>query len=320
MTNELLNSGLVAQKAAESFGVYLCNQDEEDLFAPCYTIEINDDHGVRFLRRLLTIDVRNVRRGQVRQSFVLNALGFVTDFVTVVHLPDADEHFRVIFQSIDTLAWMHQVAKAFDVELHDPEVSTALVYGKTLPTIGGLNHEHCCEVEAGLWVFKTSYGLVVQGKDDQLSNFVSQLGGEQLDWVGAYTLSILAKEPHAMDWMASDVTVDALNGADFVDFSDPSRVFIGRALTEARIRAMQSKKTVVLKSHMDNAADWFEEPDTVVIGNSEGEMFAKSVRFGLLGESLITSVTLPTTADVNSLLWIVGLEGEPLAYTVEEIK
>lgn len=319
MTNELMNPGEVALKASETCGLYVCNREEDDLFAPSYTIEINDAHGVAFLRRLLTIDVRNVRRGQVRQSFILNALGFITDFVTVVHLPDSDEHFRVIFQSIDTLAWMHQVAKAFDVEFVDPEVQTALCYGKKLPVIEGLSTDHCVEVAAGVWAFQTEFNIVFQGKAEALDAYLATLSAEQLDWVSAYTLSTLVKEPHAMDWMGADVTVDALNGAKFVDFNDQARIFIGRALTEARVRAMGEKKTVVIKSHMDHASEWFDEPDTVVIGNEEGEMIAKTVRFGLLGDALVTCVTVPATCDVKSLLWIVGINEEPLAYTIEEV-
>ena len=167
---------------------------------------------------------------------------------------------------------------------------------------------------------QTEFGIILQGQTEQLSDMVLAFEVPQLNWMQAYTCSILVREPHAMDWMTSDTTVEALNGSRFVNFSDPSRVFIGRALTEARIRSGAKKKTVVIKSHMDSAQEFFDSPDTVVIANSAGEVIAKTVRVGLLGDSLIACVTLPADADVQSLLWIVNVEQEPLAYTIEEIQ
>ena len=100
-------SGQTALKAHTGMGLYVCPNDDEGLNSLYYTIKVNDAQGVAFLRRLLTVDVKNIHRGEVRQSFILNALGLMTDFVWVAHLPDSDEHFRVVFQSLDTLAWMH---------------------------------------------------------------------------------------------------------------------------------------------------------------------------------------------------------------------
>ena len=110
-------SGLTALRAKKSMGLYICPEDPDGLNSLYYTIEVNDAQGVAFLRRLLTIDVKNIHRGEVRQSFILNALGLITDFVWVAHLPDSDEHFRVVFQSLDTLAWMQRWAVALNAAI-----------------------------------------------------------------------------------------------------------------------------------------------------------------------------------------------------------
>ena len=135
--NDIELSGQAAARAAQGVGFYVCPTDPDGLNSLYYTIEVTDAQGVSFLRRLLTIDVKNIHRGEVRQSFILNALGVITDFVWVAHLPDSDDHFRVVFQSLDTLAWMHQVAKAFDEEFSTLKVATAVLFADQVQTPHG---------------------------------------------------------------------------------------------------------------------------------------------------------------------------------------
>ena len=148
-------SGQSALKAHTGMGLYVCPNDDEGLNSLYYTIEVNDAQGVAFLRRLLTVDVKNIHRGDVRQSFILNALGLMTDFVWVAHLPDSDEHFRVVFQSLDTLAWMHQVAKAFDEDFTTLKTSTAILFADQTNTPHGLM------ADGKVQVMKTSKGEVL---------------------------------------------------------------------------------------------------------------------------------------------------------------
>ncbi len=316
---QITTSGQTALAAHTTCGVYCVDRQDDDVFAPCYTVEVKGAAGQAFLRRLLTADVKRLPEGGVTQSFILNALGFITDFVTVAHLPGAEPFYRVVFQSIDTLAWMHQVAKAFDVEIVTVDEVTALIYGEKLPAFSGLRVGRCLWLDNGLWALQTAHGILLQGQSEALDAALDSIEATRLDWASAYTLSIVAREPHAMDWMTGDVTVDAVNGAAYVDFSDASRVFIGRALTEARIRAVGEMKTVVLKSHMDNGADFFEEPDRVVIADRAGNMVTKTDRIGLLGEALIAPIYLPKNKAIEDCLWVIGVDTEPKAYTVEAI-
>lgn len=74
----------------------------------------------------------------------------------------------------------------------------------------------------------------------------------------------------AFAWQANDLMPGDVNGAAYIDFSDPARMFIGRALTEARLKAGEAKKAVVLSSHQDEAEAWFENPSEVILLTEEG--------------------------------------------------
>lgn len=311
-------SGQTALKAHTGMGLYVCPNDDEGLNSLYYTIEVNDAQGVAFLRRLLTVDVKNIHRGEVRQSFILNALGLMTDFVWVAHLPDSDEHFRVVFQSLDTLAWMHQVAKAFDEDFTTLKTSTAILFADQTNTPHGLM------ADGKVQVMKTSKGEVLamrvgamtllQGEEKAFENFTHP-GMEMLDELSAITLCYVSKSLLAFAWQANDLMPGDVNGAAYIDFSDPARMFIGRALTEARLKAGEAKKAVVLSSHQDEAEAWFENPSEVILLTEEGEPVAKSAFVGLLGDKLTCVAFVPQSIDSSRLIWMNG--GEEQAYRVE---
>ena len=233
-------SGQKALRAHNGMGLYVCPEDPEGLNSLYYTIEVNDAQGVAFLRRLLTVDVKNIHRGEVRQSFILNALGLITDFVWVAHLPDTDDHFRVVFQSLDTLAWMHQVTKAFDEDFKIINIFSALLFADQPHTPPGLFadgkvQEHKNR-EGDVLVMRVGNMSLLQGEAKVFENFTHP-GIEMLDELSALSLCYAQGRPLAFAWQAQDMMPSDMDGGRYIDFSDPARMFIGRALTEARMKA-----------------------------------------------------------------------------------
>ena len=316
--SEIELSGQIAAKAHAGMGLYVCPVDPEGLNSLYYTIEVTDAQGVAFLRRLLTIDVKNVHRGEVRQSFILNALGVITDFVWVAHLPDADDHFRVVFQSLDTLAWMHQVAKAFDEDFTTVETASALLFADQTHTPHGMMADGKVATmktaKGDVLVMRVGNLSLMQGPTDAFTGFTHP-GIKALDELSAMTLCCAAGSPLAFAWEVCDMMPGDVDGARNIDFSDPARMFIGRALTEARLKAAEAKKAVKLISHQDNGAQWFDNPTTVTLLTAEGVPVANTRFVGLLGEKLICCAFVPVSVEASSLLWL--NEGEEQAYHVE---
>ncbi len=316
--SEIKLSGQTAARAHAGMGLYVCPDDPEGLNSLYYTVEVNDAQGVAFLRRLLTIDVKNVHRGEVRQSFILNALGVITDFVWVAHLPDSDEHFRVIFQSLDTLAWMHQVAKAFDEDFTTIQTSSALLFADQTHTPHGMMTDGKVQTlktaKGDVLVMRVGGLSLLQGPAEAFAGFTHP-GIEVLDELGAVTLCYVCGSPLAFAWESQDKMPGDADGARYIDFSDPARMFIGRALTEARLKAAEPKKAVKLASHQDNAAQWFDEPTGVTLLTEEGVPVAKTDFVGLLGEKLICCAFVPAAIQPSSLLWL--NDGQEQAYRVE---
>lgn len=315
--SELLTSAMTAQQASQSLGVYFCAADGEDEILPNYTVDLTDDHATAFLRRLLTTDVKELPTGGVIQSFVLNALGLVTDFVTVAHVQE--KHYRIIFQSIDTLAWMHQVAKAFDVDLIEPKVHSAVIFGTKRQELFSVLPNRCAEVEHDgekLLVIALPNRLIVQGAASAIDALKSDKT-LSLDAMAVNSLLILANEPHALDWMSGDVTPTAIGGAQYLNFNDPARMFIGRALTEARYRAETPKKAVVLQSHDDQPEAWFDDPKTVTIAAPDGTPLYKTTRVGMLGNALIARAALDQSFDSGKCLWIYADNDDNVAFRVD---
>ena len=316
---EMSSSGAQAAQASQSLGLYFTSRDNDDPFASNFTVDITDPNGVAFLRRLLTIDVNSLFPGHDRGSLILNALGLVTDFAVVAHVREG--HYRVIFQSLDTLAWMHQVAKAFDVDFTSPELASALAYGPGIDTLFALEPGRCAQQQLNghdYFVVRREKSLLIEGSAEAIEA-LKAIDAVLLDPISAETLSILADEPQALDWANGDVNAEEIGAKAYVDFKDPARMFIGRALTEARMKAARPRHTVILKSHQDNGALWFEDPMQVTISTKEGIVLAKTLRVGLVNESLITRVAIDAAVKADDCVWINGSLQAGVAYSVEEI-
>ena len=299
--SEIQLSGQKALRAHHGMGLYVCPDDPEGLNSLYYTIEVNDAQGVAFLRRLLTVDVKNIHRGEVCQSFILNALGLITDFVWVAHLPDTDEHFRVVFQSLDTLAWMHQVAKAFDEDFKTIKTADALLFADQTNTPHGLLADGKVQVmktgQGEVLVMRVGNMSLLQGEAKVFEKFTHP-GIEMLDELSALSLCYAQGRPLAFAWQAQDMMPSDMDGGRSIDFSDTARMF-------------------ALTSHQDNAFDWFDDPQDVTLMTDNGEAVTQTSFVGLLGDKLICSAYVPQSTDPLRLLWVNGSENQ--AYRVELI-
>ena len=259
----------LSQVCLQKGGLYIAQSQDEECFAPRYAIEVTDDAGVSFLRRLLTVDAKTIGRGHVKQG-------------------------------------LHQVAKAFDEEFVTIQTRVAMIFGQATPAAldGKMPADgSIVEVsvnESALMLMRCGAVTLVTGDEIALGS-LSQ-GVESLDEMAANTLGVLAGLPQSMDWMNGETTPDMLAGESFVDFSDASRMFIGRALTEARMKAAGCLQNALVGSHADNAAVWFEDPQPIIVLNTDGVQKARVQRAGELNGHLVLRVALHAKEDASKLV------------------
>ena len=313
---DMQHPGLLAQQAQATMGYYATDMEDGDPLVPLYTIEVSDRAGVALLRRLLTIDVKNLHSGQTKPSFILNALGNVMDIAFVTHLRDADEHYRVSFHTAETLAWVHQVAKAFDAEFDTLTVTTVRVWGKDIARLGVAPNtmKRITVGETEVTALHTGESVLLQAEGAQ---WIDALEGVRIDWIAANTLSILAGETNAIDWMTGDMSPVQLGKTAWLDLSDAYRVFIGRALTEALAKHGTPTAVTTIACEVENAEGLFEEGVIGGVYTQDGDLIAKTYRIGLTGNTLIARIDLPQNLDTDQCVWVNGEEFSQPVYRFE---
>ena len=193
------------------------------------------DGKTRFLARLLANDASKLEVGEVRRSVFLNATGGMLGTALLARESLIDYSILLLEENADALeAWARQVSEAFDAE-----VKTEKLFA--LPFLGDLAGEAPAR---GRMIRKTKLALFNRGwmtyavgsKEDvkELMGKVAAAGAKAGEEGIVEALRILAAE--ASYGLEYDETTSPLEAGfeDVPDFTDPSRVFIGRALTEAR--------------------------------------------------------------------------------------
>ena len=308
--SEEFQSALNVQQALRTKGFYAGELGEGDPMVPSFVIEVNDKAGVKLLRRLLTIDVKNLLSGQTRFSYVLNALGHVMDTCWVTHIDDADEHFRVSFFMAETLAWAHQVAKAFDAEFETLSLVSARVFGQAVKDMDLAEAQAGSMTLAGQTVYAQRLGdtLLIQAAELNTQAFEDD-GFVMLDWIGANTCTMLADEVNAIDWMQKEKGPVELGHYEALDFTDAYRVFIGRALTEALLKRAPKTRDVLVSSSEGNAQEFFQAPRSIAIMTPEGIELTRTARVGCYGEHLCARIRVSEDFDPQEAVWV-DTEGE----------
>lgn len=242
-------------------------------------IRTEGENGEKLLRRLITADVAKHATGDCLLASMLNASGGVMQEVAVIaHTGYWDV---VLFpETADTgLAWSRQVAVSFEAEVEQPEDRHVFWLGGPLAS-DTLKKVDCAvpkagsftEPEAGVQVCAFEDIFLIQGETAKLDAFWKKLAaagaapiGEEA-WEAARTAICLPA--FGCDYDESSSPLEVGLGSS-VDFSDPARMFIGRALTEARYRAgIRCRLGVLEIQSEDDASKLDSAPEGVLRGNS----------------------------------------------------
>ncbi len=194
----------------------------------------------KFMARLLTSDVTKLPVGGVERSVAMNATGGVLGTPWVARTaPDAYEIILAGEETDALQAWIRQVSVAFEADVGVEALSGLYFVGK-LP-VDGINLEPGHMVESlGMRFINMGWMCLAIGPEANIKAMSENLlkaGAKKGEQTGWDALRIFAREPAAgleLDEGSSPLETgleDALN------FDDPDRIFIGRALTEARFKA-----------------------------------------------------------------------------------
>lgn len=267
--------------------------------------------GLKLLRRLLASDVEKLAPGQAIRSVLLNASGGVMLEACAAALPGNAWELVLSPAGADAgLAWMRQVAIAFDADVQSLEAGHAFWLagpegrallekaGVEAPREGGVKD---VKREDGAFLSISAFpGLyLVAGDADSANDFWLKLKAAGAVPVGerafeALRASLCLPAPGA-EYDESTSPLECGMG-ERVDFGDPSRMFIGRALTEARARSGVRCKLGLLEVECDAAAeDLVEAPDVSIEGNdAEGGLITSWVKAEdkVLALALLPAATL----------------------------
>lgn len=221
----------------------------------------------KFLARLITSDATKLMQGSVVRTALLNATGGLLG--TVLLTREGQETYKLYLtdDNADALeAWIRQVSQAFDAEVLSEKVPMMPYLGDfagQAPLRGHFEKKtHVTLINRG-WI---SYAV---GPEDALKSLIKQLtdaGVEEGPVETIEALRVMAREP--APGLEYDETTSPLEAGleDALDFSDSDRIFIGRALTQARFEAKDYERLhlVAFNIPFDPAA--LTEMPLVVVG------------------------------------------------------
>ncbi len=194
----------------------------------------------KFLARLLTSDVSKLPVGGIERSVAMNATGGVIGTPWVARTANDVYELILTGDGADALqAWVRQVGVAFEAEVVSESLTGFYFVGKF--PVDGIKLEVGRMVESlGLRFMSLGWMCFAAGSDENIRALSRNLiaagvkKGEQTGWDA---LRIFAREP-AFGLELDEGSSPLESGLeDALDFDDPDRIFIGRALTEARQKA-----------------------------------------------------------------------------------
>lgn len=277
-------------------------------------VRTSGEAGLKLLRRLLASDAAKFASGDAFRSAMLNASGGVMLEVRALCRGNAWELVLAPSGADSGLAWMRQVAIAFDAEVEDvpaghafwlggPQAPEVLAKaGAAVPKAGRFAE---LKQEEGAFLTVSAFPgnlFLVSGDAASADAFWQKLvaagaakAGEAA-WETVRAANCLAAPGAEYDESSSPLECGFEN---CVDFSDPSRMFIGRALTEARWRAGVRCRLGTLEIDSAVAAGELEDaPEVAIEGNSaEGALVTSWVK---AGERVLALALLPASAKAGT--------------------
>lgn len=194
----------------------------------------------KFLARLLTSDVTKLAVGGVERSVAMNATGGVLGTLWVARTALDAYELILAGEETDALqAWIRQVSVAFEAEVGIEAMSGFYFVGK-MP-IDGIKLEAGRMIESlGIRFIDMGWMCLAAGPQaniEAMSENLLRAGAKKGEQTGWDALRIFAREPACgleLDEGSSPLETGLENA---LNFDDPDRIFIGRALTEARYKA-----------------------------------------------------------------------------------
>ncbi len=215
------------------------------LFAPVPVVTVSVKNAPKFLARLFASDVAKLASGSVERTVMLNASGGIIGPAYVVRRDVNDYEIVLAGEGADVRqAWIHQVSAAFDAELVVTE-QAGFYFAGEMP-VKELAAEPMKALSAqGISVLNLRWISLVTGPEANITALFDNLvknGAKKGEQSGFDALRILAKEPaQGLEYDESTGPLEA-GFEDVPDFTDPERIFIGRALTEARFKEENSPR------------------------------------------------------------------------------
>ena len=174
----------------------------------------------------------------------------------------------VIFDNIPVTILKMQGARKFLARLLTSDVSKLAV--------GGVERTVAMTATGGvlgtLWAARTAldaYELILVGEEtDALQAWILKAGAKKGEKTGWDALRIFAREPAAgleLDEGSSPLETGL---EDALDFDDPDRIFIGRALTEARFKAGAYERMQLVAFDVAFDPNLLVEVPNVIVGDT----------------------------------------------------
>lgn len=190
----------------------------------------------KFLARISVSNLTRLSAGSCRRTVMLNATGGVLGALYAARTADGECRMVLLGDHADAReAWVRQVAAAFDDEV-EKSGDTAFFYTGELPITGLQVPPHGALLSSGLLFLDLGWARLVVGPGDAVRALHANLikaGIAQGDEASLDALRILAREPAEGSEYEEGANPYEAGFADAIDFDDATRVFIGRALTEA---------------------------------------------------------------------------------------
>lgn len=226
----------------------------------------------KFLARLLTSDVTKLPVGGVERSVMMNATGGIIGLPWVART-DNDAYELILWgeQADAQQAWVRQVSVAFDAEVESEVLSGVPFVGK-MPIDGLKLDEYRYVNQSGIRFMNLGWICMVVGAADAMTSLRDNLiaaGAKKGEQTGFDALRIFAREPAMGLEISEGVSPLEAGLIDAIDFSDPERIFIGRALTEARFKAQNYDKLQLIAFDVAFDPNLLVEVPAVIVDDIE---------------------------------------------------
>lgn len=208
----------------------------------------------KFLARISVSNLNRLGTGACRRTVMLNATGGVLGALYAARSDDGTCSILLLGERSDAReAWVRQVAGAFDDEVERCG-DAAFFYTGDLPINELQLSDHSAFFSNGLVFLNLGWAKLVAGPAMGIKALHANLkkaGIKQGEEGMLEALRILAREPQEGSEYEEGGNPFEAGFVDAIDFDDPSRVFIGRALTEALHASGNYKKLCLVAFDRD---------------------------------------------------------------------